>query len=166
MGLAELESGLTYADWFQGFVVVAQSLSCSSDSLRPHGRQYARLPCPSPSPGVCSDSWPLGQWCYLNIWSSATLFSFCFQSLPASEPFPMNRFFASGGQGIGVSASAPVLIVNIHGWVPLGLTGLISLLSKGLLGVFSSTTIQKHQFFGTQFSLWSNSHIRIWLEEN
>ena len=124
--------------------------------------QHARLPCPSPSPGVCSNLCPLSRWCYLTISSSTTSFSFCFQSFPASGSFPLSRLFVSGGQSIGASTSASVLSVNIQGWFPLGLTGFISLLSQGLWRVFSSTTVQKHQFFGSQLSLLSNSHeIRI-----
>ena len=118
-----------------------------SDSLQPQGLQYARLPYPSVSPRVYSNSCPLSQWCYLTISSSATLFSFCLQSFPASRSFPVSRLFASGGQSTGVSASASVLPMNIQGWLPLGFTGLISLLCKGLSRVFSSTTVQKHQFF-------------------
>ena len=97
-----------------------------SDSLKPHGLQCARFPCPSLCPGVCSDSCPLSRWCHLTISSSATLFSFCLQSFPASGSFPMSQLFTSGGQSIGVSASASVLPMNIQGWVPLGLTSLIS----------------------------------------
>ena len=111
---------------------------------------------------VCSNS-PLSQWCNPTISSSVAPFS-CLQSFPASGSFPMNRLFASGGQSIRASASASVLPVNMQGWSPLGMTGLIFLLSKGLSRVFS-TTIQKHQFFGTKPSLWSNSHIRTWLLE-
>ena len=119
------------------------------------------LPCPPLSPGVGSDSYPLSQWCYLTISSSVNPFSSCPQSFPASGPFQLNRFFASGGQSIGASASASVLPMNIQDWFPLGWTGWISLLSKGLSRVFSNTTGQKHQFFSTQFSLWSNSHIHM-----
>ena len=97
--------------------------------------------------------------------SGTTLFSFCLWSLPASGSFPMSQLFASDGQCMGASASATVLLMDIQGWFPLGLTGLISLLSKGFSRVFSNTTIQKHQFFGTQPSLWSNSHICTWLLE-
>ena len=93
-------------------------------------------------------------------------FSSCLQSFPESQSFPMSQFFASGGQSIRVSASASVLLMNIQDWFPLGLTGLISLQSKGLSRVFSSTTVQKHQFFGVQLSLWSNSHIHTWLLRN
>ena len=129
----------------------------------PHGVQHSRLPYPSPSPGVCSNSWPLSQWCYLTISSSVTPFSSCHHSFPASGSFPVSQLFVSHGQSIGASALASVLPVNIQGLFPLGLTGLIYLLSKGLSRVFSSTTIQKHQFFGVQPSLWSNSHIYTWL---
>ena len=104
-------------------------------------------------------SCPLNWGCYPNISSSAALFSSCPQSFPASGSFPMNWLFASGGQSIGVSASASVLPMNIQEWFPLGLTSLISLQSKGLSRVFSNTTVQKHQFFGAQPSLWSNCHI-------
>ena len=134
-------------------------------SFLPHGLQHTRLPCPSPSPGVCSNSCPLSQWCYLTISSSVTLFSFCLQSFPASGSFPMSRLFTSGGQSIGASASASVLPMNIQGWFLLELTGLISLKFKGLSRVFSKTTVWKHQFSGTQPSLWSNSHIHTWLLE-
>ena len=110
----------------------------SSDSLRHHGLQYIRLPCTSLSPGVCSNSCLLSWWCYLTISSSATLFSFCFQFLPASGSFPMSQLFASDGQSIGSSASAKVLSMNIQVWFPLGLTGLIFLQFKGLSRVFST----------------------------
>ena len=133
-----------------------------SDSLQPHGLQHSRLPCPSPTPGACSNSCPLSQWCHLTISSSVTPFSSRFQSFPASGSFPMSQFFASGGQSIGVSASASVLPRNIQDWFPLGLTGWISLPSKGFSRVFFNTTVQKHQFFSAQPSLWSNSHIYTW----
>ena len=107
-----------------------------SDSLQPHGLQHARFPCPSPSPAVCSDSHPLSRWCYLTISSSAALFSFCLQSFPASGSFPMSQLFASGSQRIGASASASVLHMNIQGWFPLGLTGLMSLQVKETLKSF------------------------------
>ena len=135
-----------------------------SNSLELHGLQHARLPCPSLSPWVCFNSCPVNQWCYLTIWSSDTLFSFCLQSFPASRSFPTSWLFASGVQSIGVSASASVLPMNFQ-WFPLGLTGLISLQSKRLSRVFSSTIIRKHQFFSAQPSLWSNSHIHTWLLE-
>ena len=114
-------------------------------------------------PGVCSNSCPLSWWCHITISSSVVPFSSCLQSFPASGSFPMSEHFALGGQSSGASAPASVLLMSIQGWFPLGLTGLISLQSKGLSRVFSSTTIQKHQFFGTQFSLWSSSHICTWL---
>ena len=128
--------------------------SCSvvSNSLQPHGLQHARLPCPSPTPKVCSNSCQSGQWCHPTI-SSSILFSSCLQSFPASGSFLMSQFFTSGGQSIGVSASAPVLPMNIQDWFPLGWTGWISLQSKGISRVFSNTTVQKHQFFGAQLSL-------------
>ena len=107
----------------------------------------------------------IGQWCHSNISSSVVSFSSYLQSFPASGSFPVSWFFSSGGQSIGVSASASVLPMNIQDWFPLGLTGLISLQSKGLSRVFSNTTVQKHQFFSTQLSLWSNSHIHTWLLE-
>ena len=135
-----------------------------SDSLWPHGLQHAGLPWPSPSPGVCSNSCPLSQWCRPTNSSSAAPF-FCLPSFPASGSFPMSQPFASGGQSIRASASASVLPVNILGWFPLRLTGLISLLSKGLSRVFANTTVRKHHFFRTQPSLWSGSHIRMWLLE-
>ena len=121
-----------------------------SNSLRPHGPQYTRFPCPSLSPRLSSDSCPLSQWCYLTISSSVAPFSFCLQSFPASGSFPMSWLFTSGGPSIGVSASASVLPMSIQGWFPSGLTDFISLQSKGLSRVVSSTTVWKHQFFGTQ----------------
>ena len=130
------------------------------DSLRPHGLQLARPPCPSPSPGVFSNSCPLSQWCHPTILSS--VLHFCLESFPASGSFLMSQLFASGGQSIGALASASVLPVNIQSWFPLGLTGLISLWFKGLSRVFPNTTVQKHQFFGTQLSLWSDSHVHYW----
>ena len=119
------------------------SRSVMSDSLRPHGLQHTRLPCPSPTPRACSNSC-LSQWCHPTISSSVVPFS-CLQSFPASGSFTMSQFFTSAGQNIGVSASASVLPINIQDWFPLGLTGLIFLQSKGLLRVFSNTTVQKHQ---------------------
>ena len=134
-----------------------------SNSLQPHRLQHARLPCPSLSHRVCWNSCSLSWWCHPTI--SFTHFSSCLQSFPASGSFPMSRLFVSGGQSIGASVLTSVLPMNIQGWFPLGLTGLISLQSKGLSRVFSSTIIQKHKFFGTQPSLWSNCHIHIWLLE-
>ena len=125
-----------------------QSLS----QLQPHGLQHTRPPCPSPTPGIYSNSCPLSQWCHLTISSSVVPFS-CSQSLPASESFPMSQLFASGGQSTGVSASTSVLLTNIQDWSPLGCTGWISLLSTGLSRVTSSTIVQKHQLFSAQLSL-------------
>ena len=141
------------------------SRSIMSDALQPHGVQHTRLLCPSLSPGVCSDLCPLSQWCHPTISSSVTPFSSCPQFFPASESFPMSWFFTSDGQRIEASASASVLSMNIQGWFPLVLTDLISFMSKGLSGVFSSTIIWKHQFFSAQPSLWPNSHFHIWLLE-
>ena len=141
---------------------VAKSLPTLCD---PHRLQHANLLCPPLSPGTCSNSCALSQECYLTISVSATTFSFCPQSFPASGPFPVSQLFTSGGQSVGASASAIVLPMIIQSWFPLGLTGLISLQSKGLSRFFSSTTVRKHQFFGTQPSLWSSSHIRTWLLE-
>ena len=140
------------------------SLSVASDSFRPYKLQLIRLPCPSVSPRVCSNSCPLSQWCYLTISSSAVPF-FRLQSFPASGSFPMSRLLTSGGQSIGASASTSVLPMNIQGWFPLGLTVLISLQSRGLSRAFSSSTVWKYQFFGAQPSLWSSSHIYTWLLE-
>ena len=136
-----------------------------SDCLQPHGLQHARLPCPSPSPRACSDSCPLSQWCHSTILSSVIPFSPYLHSFPASGSFQISQFFTSGSQSTGASASASVLPVNIQDWFPLGLTGLISLQSKGLSRIFSNTTVQKHQFFSTQPSLWSKSHIHTQLLE-
>ena len=122
-----------------------------SEFLRPHWLQHARPPCPSATPGVCSTSCPSGQWCHPTISSSVIPFSFCLLSFPASGSFQMSQFFTSGGQSIGVSAS--VHPMNIQDWFPLGWTGWISLMCKGHSIVFSNTTVQKHQFFGTQLSL-------------
>ena len=139
--------------------------SAKSDSLWPHGLRHAKLPCPSLSPGVCSNSCPLSQWCHPTVSSSVALFSSCPQSFPAPGSFSMCQLFASGGQSIGASASASILPMNIQDLFPLGLTGWISLLSKGLSRVFSSTRVQKHQFFRSQLSSQSNSHIHTWLEK-
>jgi len=121
-----------------------------SDSLRPHGLQHSRPPCPSPTSGVDSNSCPLSWWCHPTILSSVVPFS-CPQSFPASGSFPMSQLFVSGGQSIGVSASTSVLPMNTQDWFPLGCTGWISLQSKRLSRVFSNTTVQKHQFFGASF---------------
>ena len=140
------------------------SHSVMSDSLWPHGLQHTRLLYPSLTPGACSNLCPLSQWCHPTI-SSCHPFLFYLQSFPASEYFPMSQLSASGDRSIGVSASVLVLPMNSQGGFPLGWTGWISLQSKGLSRVFFNTTVQKHQFFGTQLSLWSNSHIHTWLLE-
>ena len=139
-------------------------LSCSvvSSSLWTHGLQHSCLPCPSPTPGACSNSCPSSRWCHPTISSSVIPFSFCLQSFPASGCFPMSPFFISGSQSIGVSASTSVLPMNIQDWFPLGWIDWISLQSKGLSRVFSNTTVQKHQFFSTQLSSQSNFHIHTW----
>ena len=129
------------------------SHSVVSDSLRPHGLQHARPPCPSPTHGGYSNSCPLSWWCHQTISSSVVPFSSHLQSFPASGSFQMSQFFTSGGQSIGVSASTSVLPMNIQDWFPLGWANWISLQSKGLLRVFSNSTVQKHRFFGAQVSL-------------
>ena len=133
--------------WFQF------SRSVVPDYLWPHGLQHTRPPCPLPIPGVYPNSCPLSQWYHPTISSSVVPFSSCLQSFPAPGSFQISQFFTSRGQSIGVSASASVLPINTQDWFPLGLTGLISLQSKGLSGVFSNNTVQKHQFFGAQLSL-------------
>ena len=140
-----------------------QLLSCVW-LFAPHELQYARLPCLLPTLRAWSNSCPSSRWCHATISFSVAPFS-CPQPFPASGSFPMCLLCASGGQSIGASASASVLSMNIQGWFPLGWTSLRSLQSKGLSRVFSSTTLWKHQFFSAQPSLWSSSHIRIWLAE-
>ena len=135
------------------FSSVQFNCSVVYDSLRPHGLQHTTPPCPSPIPRVYSNSSPLNWWCHPTISSSVVPFSSCPQFFPASGSFQMSQLFASGGQSIKVSASTSVLPMNIQDWSPLGWTGWISLQSKGLSKVFSNTTSQKHQFFGTQLSL-------------
>jgi len=139
------------------------SFSVVPNSLWPPGLQHDSHPCPSLSTGVDSNSCPLSQSCHPATSSSVAPFSSCFQSFPALGSFPMSWLFASDDQSIGASVSASVLPMNIQDWFPLELTGLISLLSKGLSRVFSNTTVQKHQFFGAQPSLWPISHISTWL---
>ena len=139
------------------------SHSVVPDPSRPHGLQHARLLCPSPTPGAYWNPCSSSHWCHRTIASSVIPFSSCLQTFPASGSFQMSQFFiASGDQSIGVSASASVLPMNIQDWFPLGWTGWISLLSKGLSRVFSNTTVQKHWFFGAQLSSQSNSHIYTW----
>ena len=144
------------------FHSVQFSRSVMSGSLQPHALQHARPPCPSPSPRVHSNTCPSSRWCHPAISSSVVPFSSCPQSLPATESFPMSQLFAWGGQSIGVSALASFLQNNTQGWSPSEWTGWISFQSKGLSRVFSNTTVQKHQFFGTQLSSQSNSHIHTW----
>ena len=141
------------------------SRSVVSDSLQPHESQHARPPCPSPTPRVHWDSCPLSQWCHPAISSSLVPFSSCPQSLPASEIFPMSQLFTWGGQSTGVTALASFLPKKSQGWSPSEWTGWISFQSKGLSGVSSNTTVQKHQFFGAQPSSQSNTHIHMWPQE-
>ena len=131
-----------------------------SDSLWPHELQHTRPPCPSPTPGIYSNSCSSTWWCHPAISSSVVPFSSCPQSLPASGSFPVSQLFAWGGQGTGVSASASVLPMNTQDWSPLGWTGWISLQSKGLSRVFSNTTLQKHQFFSLAYPI-SNRHFKF-----
>ena len=149
--------------WNHQFSSVAQSCPTLCD---PRRLQCARLPCPSPFPIVCSNSCSLNRWCYPTISSLVFPFSSCPQSCPASESFPRIQFFRSGDQSFGASASASFLPMNIQAWFPSGLTGLISLLSKGLSKVYLNTAVENNQFFGVQLSLWSNSHIHTQLLKN
>ena len=157
--------------WFLGYFLCAHRRSPKassllllfsrpvvSNSLWPRGLQHVRPPCPSPDPRVCPNSCSLHWWGHTVISPSDALFSFCPQSFPASGTFPVSHLCASDDQNTGASASALVLPVNIQGWSPLRLTGLISLMSKGLSGIFSSTTVWRHQFFGVLPFLWSSSH--------
>ena len=144
------------------FSSVQFSRSVVSDSLQPHELQHARPPCPSPTPGVHSDSRPSSQWCHPAISSIVVPFFSCPQSLPASESFPISQLFAWGGQSTGVSALASFLPKKSQGWYPSEWTGCISLQSKGLSRVFSNTTVPKHQVFGTQPTSQSNSHFHTW----
>ena len=164
-GVCYVDSGSWGSDFVTGLWHLLFFHSIISDSLRPHRLQHTRLPCPSLSPRVCLNSCLLSLWCHPTISSSVVLFSSCSQSFPASGSFPMTLLFTSGGQSIGVSASASVLPMNIQDYFPLGLTGWISLQSTGLSRVFSSTIVWKHQIFSVQLSLWSNSHIHTWLLE-
>ena len=138
------------------------SRSVMSNSLEPCEPQHTRPPCPSPIPRAHPNSWTWSWWCHPAISSSVVPFSSCPQYLPASESFPKSQLFAWGGQSIGVSASASVLPMNTQDWSPLGCTGWISLQSKGLSRAFSSTTVQKHQFFSAPLFSHSNSHIQTW----
>ena len=167
VGFCPQTASTNYTCYFDCSFFSSVRFCCSvmSNSLHLYGLQHARLPCPSPTPGACSNSCPRSQWCHPTISSSVVPFSSCLQSFPASGSFPMSQFFASAGQSIGASASASVLPMNMQDWSPSGLTGLISLQFKGHSRVFSNTTVQKHQFFGTHLSLWSNSHIHTYVEK-
>ena len=143
-------------------MLVQFSRSVVSDSLWPHELQHARLPCPSPTPGVHSNSYPSSRWWHPAISSSVIPFSSCPQSFPASESFSMSQLCTWGGQSTGVPALASFLPKNTQDWFPLEWTGWIFLQSKGLSRVFSNTTVQKHQFFHAQPSSQSNSHIHTW----
>ena len=140
---------------FASLAASSIQFTCSvwSDSLWPHGVQHAKLPCPSPTPGVFLNSWPLSQGCHPTISSSVVPFSSCLQSFTATKSFQISQLSASGDQSIGVSASTSVPQMNTQGWSPLGWTGWISLQSKGLSRVFFNITVQKHEFFGPQLSL-------------
>ena len=151
--------------WLSCKVSVQFSRLVVSDSLQPHESQHTRPPCPSPTPGVHSNSCLLSQGCHRTISSSVVPFSSCPQSFPAPASFPMSQLFTWGGQSIGASASTPVLPMNTQDWSPSGWTGWISLQSKGLSRVFSNTTVQNHQFFSAQLSSQSNSHIHTWPQE-
>ena len=140
------------------------SHSVVSNSLWPQGLYHSRLPCPSPNPRPCSNSYPSSWWCHPAISSSVVPFSSCLQSSPASGSFLMSQFFASGGQSIGVSASASVLPMNIQDWFPLGLTGSIFLQSKGLSRVFSNTAVQKHQLLYRLYSNFLVNFFFFWLQ--
>ena len=144
------------------FSSVQFSRSVVSDSLQPHESQHARPPCPSPTPGVYSNSCPSSWWCHPAISSSVIPFSSCPQSFPASGSFQMSQLIVWGGQSIGVSTSTSVPPMNTQDWSPLGWTGWNSLQSKGLSRVFSNTTVQKRKFFDSQLSSQSKSHIHTW----
>ena len=152
---------LCHTKMLRNILISSVQFSCSvmSESLRPHELQYARPPCPSPTPGVHWNSRPSSQWCHPAILSSVNPLSSCPQSLPASESFPVSQLFAWGDQSTGVSALASFLPTNTQDWSLLEWTGWISLQPKGLSRVFSNTTVQKHQFFSAQPSSQSNSHI-------
>ena len=158
---------LSYMNLFQNVCILLWLLfshSVVSASWQLHWLQHTRLPYPSPSPGPCSNSCLLSRWCHPNISSSVIPFSSCLQYFPATGSLPVSWLFISDSQSFGASTS--VLPMNIQDWFPLGLTGLISLQSKGLSIVFSNTTVQKHQFLSARPSLRSNSHIHTWLLEN
>ena len=148
------------------YLIFLFSCEVMSNSLQFHGLQHTRLLCPLPSPRVYPSLCPLHHWCHPTLSSSITLFSFWLQSFPASGSSPVSQLFASGGQSIRASALASVLPMSIQGWVPLRLTGLISSLSKRLSGVFSGTTVQKHQFFSTLPSFWLTTVHDYWKDHS
>ena len=145
--VASMRSLYVWVSFHWSTLLLLFSHSVMSDSLQPHGLQHDRLPCPSPTPGACSNLCPLRRWCHPIISFSVVPFSSCLQYFPASGSFPMSELFASCGRSIGAWVSASVLPVNIQDWFPLGLTGLISLLSKGLSRVISSMTVWNHHIF-------------------
>ena len=147
--LIYLYASTLFFKFYENINISSAQFSCSvvCDSLWSHGLQHTRLPCSSPTPRACSNSCLLSSWCHPTVSSSVVPFSSCLQSFPALRSFPMSQFFTSDAQSIGVSASASVLPMNVQDWFPLGLTGWLSLQSKGLLRVFSNTTVWKHQFF-------------------
>ena len=149
----EFKSYLSFISESQFQSVNQFSHSVVSNSLWPHGLQHARPPCPTLTPRVYPNSCLLGRWCHPTISSSVVPLSSCLQSLPTSGSLQKSQLFTSGGQSIGVSASASVLPVNTQDWSPLGWTGWISWKSKGISRVFSNITVQKHQFFSAQLSL-------------
>ena len=150
----ELYHMLHHLQWSLTISSVQFSHADIFDSLRTHGLQHARLPCPLPTPKAYSDSCPLSQWCHPTSSSSVDLFSSCLQSFPTSGSLPLSQFFTSGGQSIGASTIASVLPMNIQDWFPWGWTGWISLQSKGFSRVFSNTTVQKHHFFGSHLTFY------------
>ena len=162
-GFSNQHPQTVFSTWEAVVSLVQFSPSVKLDSLPLHGLQHARLPCLSPTPRTCWSSCPLRQWCHPTISSSIIPFYSRLQYFPASGPFPGSQFFVSGSQNIGISVS--VLSMNIQDLFPLGLTGWMSFQSKGLSRIFSYTTVQKHQFFSTQLSLWSNTHMHTWLLE-
>ena len=151
---------------FENFAFQFSSVQFShlvvSNSLRSHELQHTRPLCPSPTPRVYPNTYPLNRWCHPTISSSVVPFSSCPQSFPASGSFPISQLFTSGGQSIGVSASTSVLPMNTLDWSSLERTGWVSLQSKGLSRVFSYTTVQKHQFFGAQLSLYQLKILWPW----
>ena len=159
------QANMTFFCCLHSSYPVQFSHSVMSDSLQLHGLQHAKPPCPSSTPRVYSNSCSLSQWCHPPISTSVLPSSFCPQSFPTSRFLPVSWLFTSGGWSVQASASASVLPMNLQGWFPLGLTGLISLLFKGLSRVFSSTTVWNHQFFGAQSSLQSKSHTHTLLLE-